>query len=118
MLFGQAQANGSLDRVARRAVALCRGVTGAIPLMFFGLAAVLSSIGPGNIASTALVAPIGMAAAGRFGIPPFLMAIMIANGASAGSLSPATPAGVVVNGLVKNLALPDARWTIYLHNLR
>ena len=117
MLFAQAQANGTLDRVAHRAVALCRGVTGTIPLMFFALAAMLSSIGPGNIASTALVAPIGMAAAGRYGISAFLMAMMIANGASAGSLSPVAPTGVIVNGIVARLGLPDVRWAIYVNNL-
>lgn len=117
MLFCQAQANGTLDRVAQKAVALCRGVTGAIPLMFFALAAVLSSIGPGNIASTALVAPIGMAAAGRYGIPAFFMAMMIANGASAGSLSPIAPTGIIVNGIVARLGLPEARAAIYVNNL-
>jgi hypothetical protein len=59
-------------------------------MMFFLLSALLSMVGPGSIAATALMAPLGMAAAGRFGIPPFLMAIMIADGASAGSVSPFT----------------------------
>src|SRR5688572_18250211 len=62
LLFAQAQANGTLDRIAQRAVRLCRGVPGVIPMMFFGLTAALSSSGPGNIASTALMAPLGMAA--------------------------------------------------------
>jgi len=117
LLFAQAQANGTLEQLARRAVQLCRGIPGLIPIMFFGLTAALSSSGPGNIAATALMAPLGMAAAGRFQIPPFLMAIMIANGASAGSVSPIAPTGVIVNQLVAKLGLPDARWTIYANNL-
>jgi len=117
LLFAQAQANGTLEQLARRAVQLCRGIPGLIPIMFFGLTAALSSSGPGNIAATALMAPLGMAAAGRFQIPPFLMAIMIANGASAGSVSPIAPTGVIVNQLVAKLGLPDARWTIYVNNL-
>lgn len=117
LLFAQAQGNGTLERLARRAVRLCRGNAGIIPIMFFVLTAVLSSSGPGNIAATALMAPLGMAAAGRFGIPPFLMAIMIANGASAGSVSPIAPTGVIVNQLVEQMGLPDARWTIYANNL-
>jgi di/tricarboxylate transporter len=84
--------------------------------MFFVLTAALSSSGPGNIAATALMAPLGMAAAGRYGIPPFLMAIMIANGASAGSVSPVAPTGVIVNQLVEKMGLPDARWAIYANN--
>jgi di/tricarboxylate transporter len=84
--------------------------------MFFLLTAALSSAGPGNIAATALMAPLGMAAAGRYRISPFLMAIMIANGASAGSVSPVAPTGVIVNQLVAKMGLPDARWTIYGNN--
>jgi di/tricarboxylate transporter len=116
LLFAQAQGNGTLDRIAQRAVRLCRGIPGAIPMMFFILTAALSSSGPGNIAATALMAPLGMAAAGRYGIPPFLMAIMIATGASAGSVSPVAPTGVIVNDLVAKMGLPDARWTIYANN--
>jgi di/tricarboxylate transporter len=116
LLFAQAQGNGTLDRIAQRAVRLCRGVPGVIPMMFFVLSAALSSSGPGNIAATALMAPLGMAAAGRYGIPPFLMAIMIATGASAGSVSPVAPTGVIVNGLIAKMGLPDARWTIYSNN--
>jgi di/tricarboxylate transporter len=62
------------------------------------------------------MAPLAMAAAGRYGIPAFLMAIMVANGASAGSLSPIAPTGVVVDGITMKMGLGDVRWTIYLNN--
>ncbi len=117
LLFAQAQVNGTLDRFARHAVHLCRGNAGVIPVMFFVITAFISSIGPGNIASTALMAPLGMAVAGRFNISPFLMTIMIANGASAGSLSPIAPTGVIVNGLVAKMGITNVRWPIYLNNL-
>ena len=117
LLFTQAQVNGTLDRIARPAIRLCRGNAGVVPMMFFVLTAVLSSIGPGNIAATALMAPVGMAAAGRYGISPFLMAIMIANGASAGSVSHVAPTGIIVNGIAANMGLTDTQWPIYLNNL-
>jgi di/tricarboxylate transporter len=117
LLFSQAQANGTLDRIAHRAVRRSGHSPGFIPIIFFVLTAALSSIGPGNIAATALMAPLGMAAAGRYGISPFLMAIMIANGASAGSVSPITPTGVVVSGITTKMGLPDVRWAVYLNNL-
>ena len=88
LLFAQAQVNGTLDRLTHRAVRGAAGAPGVIPFIFFGLTFTLASIGPGHIAATALMAPLAMAAAGRYGISPFLMAIMVANGASAGSLSP------------------------------
>jgi len=117
LLFSQAQTNGTLDRFAQRAVRACRGKAAVIPMMFFVLTAALSSIGPGNIASTALMAPMGMAVAGRYGISPFLMAIMIANGGSAGSLSPIAPTGIIVNGITGKIGLPNVQWSLYVNNL-
>jgi Na+/H+ antiporter NhaD/arsenite permease-like protein len=117
LLFAQAQVNGTLDRIAHRAVRLCRGNAGVIPMMFFVLTAGLASIGPGHIASAALIAPMGMAVAGRYGISAFLMAIMIGNGASAGSLSPFAPTGIIVAGILPKIGLVDVQWPIYLNNL-
>ena len=116
LLFAQAQVNGTLDRLAYRAVRGAAGAPGVIPFIFFALTCTLASIGPGHIAACALMAPLAMAAAGRYGISPFLMAIMVANGASAGSLSPIAPTGVVVEGITTKMGLGDVRWTIYLNN--
>ncbi len=117
LLFSQAQANGTLDLVAHRAVRYCRGNVGIMPMMFFVLAFVLASIGPGNIASTALVAPMAMAVAGQVGVPAFLMAIMVGNGANAGSLSPVAPTGVIVNGIMADVGLGGHEWATYLNNM-
>jgi di/tricarboxylate transporter len=117
LLFSQAQVNGTLERVAKHAVRLCRGHKGFVPIMFFVLAATLASVGPGNIATAALLAPMAMAAAGRAGIPLFLMAIMVGNGASAGSLSPFAPTGIIVNGIMPRIGMPGQEWPTYWNNL-
>ena len=117
LLFAQAQANGTLDRIAHKAVRYCRGNVGVMPIMFFFLAFVLASIGPGNIASTALVAPMAMAVAGQVRIPAFLMAIMVGNGANAGSLSPIAPTGVIVNGVMADIGLGGFETLTYLNNM-
>jgi di/tricarboxylate transporter len=116
VLFAQAQVNGTLDRLTHRAVRGAAGSPGVIPFIFFALTCVLASIGPGHIAATALMAPLAMAAAGRYGISAFLMAIMVANGASAGSLSPVAPTGVVVEEITTMMGLGDVRWAIYRNN--
>ncbi len=117
LLFTQAQRNGTLDRVAQHALRLCRGNAGLIPMMFFVLACLLASLGPGHIATTALVAPMAMAAAARAKIPAFLMAIMVGHGATAGSLSPVAPTGVIVTGIMNRIGLPGHEWSTYLNNL-
>ena len=116
LLFAQSQVNGTLDRVAQRAVRGAGGSAGVIPMVFFGLSAALAAIGPGHIAATALMAPAGMAAAGRYGIPPFLMAVMIANGAGSGSLSPIAPTGIIVNGIAPKIGVGDLRFEIFFTN--
>jgi Na+/H+ antiporter NhaD/arsenite permease-like protein len=117
LLFALAQSNGTLERLTHHAVRLCRGNRGTIPLMFFVLGVAISSIGPGNIATAALLAPLAMPTAARAGIPLFLMAIMVGNGANAGSLSPIAPTGIIVNGLMARNGMPGLEAQSYLYNL-
>lgn len=117
LLFSLAQTNGTLDKVAHHAVRACRGNRGVVPIMFFVLAATISSLGPGNIATAALIAPMAMTTAARAGIPLFLMAIMAGNGANAGSLSPFAPTGIIVNGLMTRMNLTGFEAQTYAANL-
>jgi di/tricarboxylate transporter len=116
LLFAGAQGNGTLDRVARLAVRGCRGNTGLIPWAFFGLALGLASIGAGNIAAAALIAPLAMPAAARAGIPPFLMTLMVAHGAVAGALSPFAPTGIIAKKLMDAQGMSGYETRIYLAN--
>jgi len=117
LLFAMAQTNGTLPRLTHHAVRVCRGNAGVIPIMFFLLGALLSSMGPGNIATAALLAPLAMATAGRTGIPLFLMAIMVGNGSNSGALSPFAPTGIIVNGLMARNEMPGLEAQTYLYNL-
>ena len=117
LLFALAETNGTLERITHHAVRLCRGNRGTIPIMFFALGAVLSSMGPGNIATAALLAPLAMATAARVGIPLFLMAIMVGNGSNSGALSPFAPTGIIVNGIMARNGLPGLELQTYLYNL-
>ena len=116
MLFTQAQLNGTLDQIAHRSVRLCRGNTGLIPVTFFLLGLGVASLGPGNVATAAMLAPMAMAVATRARIPPFLMALMVGMGAQAGALSPFAPTGIIVNGLMERIALDGHEWRTYWSN--
>lgn len=117
LLFAMAQSNGTLPQLTHHAVRVCRGNAGTLPIMFFVLGAALSSMGPGNIATAALLVPIAMATAARAGIPLFLMAIMVGNGANAGALSPFAPTGIIVNGLMARHGMPGLEAQAFLYNL-
>lgn len=116
LLFTQAQLNGTLDRVAHAAVRICRGNAGLIPVMFFVLAGTIATLGPGNVATASMMAPMAMAVAGRAGIPPFLMAIMVGNGAQAGALSPVAPTGIIVTGIMTKIGLGGMELRTYVAN--
>src|SRR5688572_3005246 len=113
LLFTQAHLNGTLDRVAHRAVRSCRGNVGLIPIMFFVLASFLAAIGPGSTAMAAIIGPMAMRVAGRAKISAFLMAVMVGNGANSGSLSPVAPTGIIVNGLLAKIGITGVEWANY-----
>ena len=94
-----------------------RGHAGLLPILFFFLAFALATIGPGAIGAAALLAPPAMAVAARTGGSFFLMALMIGNGALAGSLSPFSPTGVVANGVMIRMGYPDMAWEIFFNNI-
>jgi di/tricarboxylate transporter len=116
LLFSQARVNGTLDQIARRSVTLVGGKPGFVPLVFFGLGAVLASIGAGNIAATAMLAPIAMTIAGRAGISAFLMTVTVATGANSGGLSPFAPTGIIANGLMARIGITDVAWPTFFNN--
>jgi Na+/H+ antiporter NhaD/arsenite permease-like protein len=97
LLFALAETNGTLDRLAHRAVGLARGQARLLPVLLFGIAFALSSVGPGAIIAVALLIPMGMAASTRAGVPRFLTALAVANGANAGNLSPISAIGIIAN---------------------
>ena len=116
LLFSIAECNGTLGRVTGRAVRICRGHAGFLPIMFFVLGFVISTIGPGGTPTSALLAPPSMAVAARAGIPPLLMAIMAGNGALAGTLSPFAPTGIVAHGVMQRIGLGGVEWQTFAYN--
>jgi di/tricarboxylate transporter len=117
LLFAQAQVNGTLGAVAGRSVRLARGNKGMVPIIFFGLTLTVATLGGGNIAAAALVAPVAMAAASRLGISAFLMVVMVGNGANAGAYSPIAPTGIVANELMAQAGLGGVEWQTYWNTL-
>ena len=97
LLFALAESNGTLERVATAALRLACGDARALPVILFFIACAVSTVGPGAIASVALVAPMAMAVARRAGVSPFLTALAVTNGANAGNLSPVSAVGVIAN---------------------
>jgi di/tricarboxylate transporter len=116
LLFGVVQQNGTLGVLAQHAVRLCGGRAVLLPAVFFGLACIISSIGPGAIAATALIAPLAMCIGHRAGVPAFLTALMVANGGNAGNLSPISSVGLIVQAQMQKAGLPNHDWQVFAAN--
>ena len=116
LLFSIAETNGTLARLTARAVRLCRGHAGLLPVMFFILGFVLATIGAGATPASALLAGPAMAVAHRAGVPLLLMVLMTGNGALAGTLSPFAPTGIVAHGVMARIGLGGVEWQTFALN--
>lgn len=116
LLFSIADCNGTLERLTERAVRLCRGHAGVLPVMFFLVGFAIATIGAGATPASALLAPPAMAAAARTGVSPLQMAIMAGNGVLAGTLSPFAPTGIVAHGVMDSIGLGGVEWYTFGFN--
>lgn len=116
LLFAVAEVNGTLEALAHRAIHAAGGNARVIPIFFFIAACALCSVGPGAISTVALLAPLAMAVGRRVGIPPFLTALMVANGANAGNLSPFSSVGIIANGAMAKAGLVGHEARVWLAN--
>ena len=116
-LFSIALANGTLERLAwlaLKAIGFRAGLAG--PLVFVS-AMGLASSGSGNFAAASLLTPVAMAVAGRLGLSPFLMSVMVVYGATAGAFSPIAPTGMVAQALLQKAGVEVNAWTLYVTSL-
>ena len=116
LLFALAETNGTIAALATRLARLARGRARLLPLIAFVMACLISTCGPGAIPATALIAPLAFAMAGPVMIPPFLTALMVANGANAGNLSPLSAVGIIANSRMASVGLGGHEWKVWLAN--
>ncbi|MET9521365.1 SLC13 family permease [Streptomyces coeruleorubidus] len=116
-LFAIARANGTTDWLVHAAVRLVRGRVALIPWVMFALTGALTAIGAVSPAAVAIVAPIALSFAARYGISPLLMGAMVVHGAQAGGFSPISIYGSIVNGIVERENLPGNEVVLFLSSL-
>jgi di/tricarboxylate transporter len=107
-LFAIAKNNGTVDWLVHAAVAGSGGRLAAIPWAMFAVTGALTAIGGVVPAVVAIIAPVGMSFARRYGINPVLMGLFIINGATAGGFSPLSVFGVITNTVVRENELPGS----------
>ena len=116
-LFALAQNNGTIDWLVRLAVRAVRGRIAAIPWIMFMIAALLTSVGAVSPAAVAIIAPIALGFAAKYGINPLLMGLMVVHGAQGGGFSPISIYGGITNKIVAKAGLPLSEMTTMLASL-
>ncbi|MFI6086216.1 SLC13 family permease [Streptomyces sp. NPDC051217] len=116
-LFAIARNNGTVEWLVQAAVRAVGGRVAAIPWIMFVISGVLVALGAVSPAAVAIIAPVGMVFAARYGINPLLMGLMVVHGSAAGNFSPIGVLGVVTNGVVENSGIPGSATTLFLSNL-
>ncbi|WP_420473958.1 SLC13 family permease [Noviherbaspirillum sp. ST9] len=110
-LFAQAQNNGTIDWLVRLAVRAVGGRIAAIPWIMFGIAAALTAVGAVSPAAVAIIAPIALGFAAKYGINPLMMGLMVIHGAQGGGFSPISIYGGITNKIVEKAGLPLSEMT-------
>jgi di/tricarboxylate transporter len=103
-LFGMAQTNGTMEKLTTYSIRACGGNTAYMPLILWILTTFVTTIGPGNIAGTALMAPVAMAIATRIKMSAFLMTLVVVGAANGAAFSPFAPTGIISNGIIARIA--------------
>jgi di/tricarboxylate transporter len=116
-LFAIARNNGTVDLIVRAAVRGVGGRVALIPWVMFAVTAVLTAIGAVSPAACAIIGPIALGFAGRYGISPLMMGMFVVHGAQAGGFSPISIYGTITNSVMDANGLPDSEVTIFLASL-
>ncbi|WP_060894253.1 SLC13 family permease [Streptomyces europaeiscabiei] len=116
-LFAIARSNGTTDWLVHASIRLVRGRVALIPWVMFFITGALTAIGAVSPAAVAIVAPIALSFASRYGISPLLMGAMVVHGAQGGGFSPISIYGTIVNGIVERENLPGNEIALFLTSL-
>ena len=116
-LFGMAQTNGTMEKLTAYSIRACKGNTALVPIIIYILATFITTIGPGNIAGCALMAPVAMAIASKVKMPAFLMTLLVVGACNGAAFSPFAPTGIISNGIIAKCALELGIPADYLNTL-
>lgn len=114
-LFAVAQLNGTLDWLLDGMLRLVGGRVLLVALVPFLIGAVLTAIGTLPAAATAVVAPVALGLAARYGISPLVAAVLGITGIISGLLSPLAVYGTSARRLGDTLeiGLPDSAPVVF-----
>ena len=116
-IFSIAQTNGTLELLAKKVLAMCKGKVKLFPLILFVLGALLSGVGPGLISVSGLMAALGVALAKEANVPALKLMTFSTLGAVAAGLSSLAPSGIVAIETAANNGITGVATPLMIHTL-
>lgn len=115
--FGFVIANGTMEKIARNAVFMARGMPSMIPFALYGLVILVAGVGPGHYAVFVFLSPLVMSVASRTGMSRLLGAIIVVCGGMATTFTSISLGGRVTKGILENSGYDAVTAASYTHTL-
>jgi di/tricarboxylate transporter len=116
-LFGVAARNGTIERIVDATTGLVGDRRALVPWIVFVVAALPTTAGALGSAGVALLAPIALRLAQRYGVDSRMMGLMVLHGAACGNFSPLNVLGAIVYQTVERTGLELPVATLFLVNI-
>ena len=116
-LFAIALSNGTVERTIEAAARLVAGRRSLIPWIVFVVASLPAMAGALGSAGVALLAPLALRLARRYGIDRRMIGLMVVHGAGAGNFSPLNVLSGVVTQALGRGGLAMSATTLFVANL-
>jgi di/tricarboxylate transporter len=116
LFFSVANNNGSIDWLARKSLTRISKHVRLFPIVIYIMSGIISGLGPGTIATPAIMSVIALNIAHTMHVSPLLFGLLAVFGTYAGGISPFTSAGIIGINLGKDINIPVQAFPYYLHS--
>jgi di/tricarboxylate transporter len=116
-LFALATTNGTVEWIIDWAARLVKGNRALVPWIVFIAAALPTMAGALGPATVAMLAPLSLGLATRYGISQRMVGLMVIHGSAAGNFSPINPLGAIVTQTMASTDLEMSITALFFANL-
>jgi len=116
-LFALATTNGTVEWIIDWAARLVKGNRALVPWIVFIAAALPTMAGALGPATVAMLAPLSLGLATRYGLSQRMVGLMVIHGSAAGNFSPINPLGAIVTQTMASTDLEMSIAALFFANL-
>jgi Na+/H+ antiporter NhaD/arsenite permease-like protein len=116
-LFSIAKNNGTVDLIVSKAIQAVGGRVALIPWVMFAVTALLTAMGAASPAACAIIGPVALGFARRYGINPLMMGMFVVHGAQGGGFSPISIYGTITNSVMSDVGYEGTEMAVFVASL-